>query len=66
MAKHKIIRISEAMETTGLTRSTLYLRIAQKNFPTPINLGGRAVGWLESDIQQWIEEQITASRKGAI
>lgn len=33
--------------------------------PKPVSLGGRAVGWIESEIQQWLEQRIAASRKAA-
>ena len=57
-----ILRLPEVKARTGLSRSTIYLRIAEGNFPTPIPLGGRAVGWIEDEIQQWLEQQIDASR----
>jgi prophage regulatory protein len=32
-------------------------------FPEPVSLGGRAVGWLEAEIQEWLQRRIEASRK---
>ncbi|TNF09474.1 MAG: AlpA family transcriptional regulator [Gammaproteobacteria bacterium] len=58
-----ILRLPEVKSRTGLSRSTVYLRISDGNFPKPISLGGRAVGWIEAEIDQWLEEQIEASRK---
>jgi prophage regulatory protein len=60
---HTILRLPEVMRSTGLSRSTIYLRIAQGAFPKPVSLGGRAVGWLEAEIQEWLQQQIEASRK---
>jgi prophage regulatory protein len=60
---HTILRLPEVKKSTGLSRSTIYLRIAQDTFPRPISLGGRAVGWLEAEIQEWLQRQIEASRK---
>jgi prophage regulatory protein len=40
-----ILRLSAVKLATGLSRSTLYLRIAQGVFTHPVSLGGRAVGW---------------------
>ena len=57
-----ILRLPSVMERTGLSRSTIYLRISEKLFPEPIALGGRAVGWIEDEIQKWLEQQIKASR----
>ncbi|MGB0503932.1 MAG: helix-turn-helix transcriptional regulator [Thalassolituus sp.] len=60
----RIIRLPEVITHTGLSRSTIYARIAEDQFPRPVSLGGRLVGWHESDIQQWIEErESTATSK---
>ena len=58
-----ILRLPAVKARTGLSRSTIYLRISEGNFPKPISLGGRAVGWVESDIQAWLQQQIDATRK---
>jgi len=59
---HNILRLPAVKACTGLSRSTIYLRISEGRFPKAISLGGRAVGWLESEIQQWLEEKIEKSR----
>ncbi|MGE3601584.1 MAG: helix-turn-helix transcriptional regulator [Dehalococcoidia bacterium] len=61
---HTILRLPAVKERTGLSRSTIYLRVAQGTFPGPVSLGGRAVGWLEAEIQAWLQRRIDASRKG--
>ena len=61
--KHQIIRLPKVMSRTGLSRSTIYLRISQGVFPKPVNLGGRAVGWIEEEIQDWLQLQIDSSRQ---
>jgi Prophage CP4-57 regulatory protein (AlpA) len=35
----------------------------QGTFPKPASLGGSAVGWLEAEVQQWLQRRIEASRK---
>lgn len=60
---HTILRLPEVKRSTGLSRSTIYLKIAQDTFPKPIPLGSRAVGWLEAEIQDWLQRRIDASRK---
>jgi len=50
---------------TGLSRSTIYQRIGAGTFPKPVNLGARAVGWLESEIDGWLTAQIDRTRKSA-
>jgi len=42
---HHILRLPEVKTITGLSRSTLYLRIGDGVFTHPVSLGGRAVGW---------------------
>jgi len=59
---HTILRLPDVKRSTGLSRSTIYLRIAQGTFPKPVSLGGRAVGWLEAEVQQWLQRRIEASR----
>ena len=59
---HKILRLPEVKALTGLSRSSIYLRMANHEFPESISLGGRAVGWLEHEIYEWIVEKIEGSR----
>lgn len=58
----RILRRKQVQELTGLSRSTIYLRIAQGNFPKAISLGARAVGWLESEIEEWVITRVAMSR----
>ena len=58
----KIIRLPAVKEKTGLSRSSIYLRMSKAEFPKSISLGDRAIGWLESDIEQWLDERISASK----
>ena len=58
-----ILRLPAVQKRTGLSRSTIYLRISDSRFPRQISLGGgRAVGWVESEIDDWILQQIESSR----
>jgi prophage regulatory protein len=47
---HHILRLPDVKAATGLSRSTLYLRIAHGVFPHPVSLGGRAVGWPSHEV----------------
>jgi len=58
----KILRLPMVKERTGLARSTIYLKISQGEFPKPISLGDRSVGWIEEEITSWIEQRIQSSR----
>lgn len=48
-------RIADVMRITALSRATLYRRIVEGRFPTPIHLGGRACGWTPAALQKWID-----------
>ena len=60
---HKIVRLPQVKGQTGLSRSSIYLRMSKDEFPKSISLGGRAVGWFESDIQDWLEQKHKESRE---
>ena len=58
-----ILRLREVQARTGLARSTIYQRMAEGRFPKPVSLGGRAVGWVDSEIHDWLRHQVEISRK---
>jgi len=58
-----ILRLPAVKMRTGLSRSSIYLRIAQGTFPAPVSLGARAVGWIESEVEDWLARQIAGSRR---
>lgn len=62
----QIRKLSEVKNTTGLSGSTVYRLAKEGKFPKPIKLGERSSGWLSSEIEKWLEERITASRKGEV
>jgi len=58
----RILRLPNVLDRTGLSRSTVYQRVSEGRFPKPVSLGARAVGWVESDIEEWISRQVEKSR----
>jgi prophage regulatory protein len=58
-----ILRRKQVQSRIGLSRSTIYLRVAEGTFPRPVSLGARAVGWLESDVEAWVRQQVNLSRE---
>ena len=54
---NKIYRLPEVLGLTGLCRSSLYKALAAKEFPEPVKLGKRAVGWLETDLLAWVQSR---------
>ncbi|MDY0029231.1 MAG: AlpA family transcriptional regulator [Pseudobdellovibrionaceae bacterium] len=56
--KERILRLPDVKKRTGLSRSTIYLNISKGTFPRHISLGVRCVGWLESEIDAWVQARI--------
>ena len=61
----KIYRLPEVMDMTGLSRSSIYLRISTNEFPKPVKLGRRAVGWPEESIIAWQAKMMEAQDESA-
>ena len=59
-----ILRLPEVKARTGLSRSTIYSYISKGDFPKPVPLGLRAVGWVESEIENWLQDRKRKSRAG--
>ena len=59
-----MLRRKKVESITGLSRSTIYAKMADGTFPKPIKLGERSVAWLESEVQGWLNDCIAASRGG--
>ena len=63
-----IIKLPAVIARTGLSRSTIYHKISLGQFPQSIPLGvgnrTRAVGWVDDDVEGWIQEQIDRARGG--
>jgi len=54
----RLIKLNEVKRKTGLSRSSVYRLAKTGEFPQPIKLGERASGWLESEINGWIDSRI--------
>lgn len=62
-SNEKLIRFRDLRKSIPLSRSTIWRKVRDGQFPSPIRIGKSAVAWLSSDIQQWIEHQVAISRK---
>ena len=62
LMKNKMLRLENVKSKTGLSRSTIYRLMDEGRFPHQINLGYRAVAWLESEVDNWLDEKISSSR----
>jgi prophage regulatory protein len=58
-----LLRLPEVIRRTGLSRSMIYLLQAESKFPRSIAISERAVGWLEADVDGFIEARVTESRR---
>ncbi|TDN60661.1 helix-turn-helix transcriptional regulator [Scandinavium goeteborgense] len=55
---NKLLRINDVMNLTGLPKSTIYLKIKNKEFPNQVQIGARSVAWVEGEVRKWIEKSI--------
>ncbi len=60
-----ILRLPQVKARTGRSRSSIYADIKAGRFVAPINIGPRAVGWLEHEVDAWIAARVVESRGGA-
>lgn len=58
-----ILRLPEVKTRVGLLRSAIYLAISRQEFPRPVQLGARSVGWLDSEIEDWIRGRVKHGRR---
>ena len=66
--KHRFIRLNEVMSRTGYGRTSIYRKMKDGSFPKSLKLGGptkdpsifdsSAVGWIEDEVDQWVEDRI--------
>ncbi len=68
----RILRRKQLENKTGLSRSGIYAKLKPNpkrpndydpTFPKPISVGAKAVGWIESEVDAWLEQQIKNSRE---
>jgi prophage regulatory protein len=52
-ASELLLRIGAVVRVTGLARSTIYRLVAHKEFPSPVRLTRKAVGWRRVDVERW-------------
>ena len=59
-AHPRFLRISEVLDRVGVSRPTIYRRMSKGSFPKQIAIGANSVAWLESDVTQWMVDQMAA------
>jgi prophage regulatory protein len=60
----RLIRIQEVISRTGLSRSGIYAAIKAGKFPSQVQIlpDGRLAGWVESEIDAWLQTRIATAR----
>ncbi|KAA9019830.1 AlpA family transcriptional regulator [Sphingobium limneticum] len=54
----KLLRMPEVLDRAGISRPTLYRMISAGKFPQPVKIGERATGWINREIDAWVEGRI--------
>lgn len=54
----RLIRIAEVLQICGMSRATLYREIKAKEFPAPLKLSARSVGWLHDEVMEWVATRV--------
>lgn len=54
----RLLRLSEVLHLTALSRSGIYRLMEAGSFPASINLSARSVAWVEEEVQEWIQKRI--------
>ncbi|EFS1132608.1 AlpA family transcriptional regulator [Salmonella enterica] len=57
-----LIRLPEVLKRTGFGKAWIYRLISEGRFPTPVKIGVRAVAFVESEVDEWIQSVIETSR----
>ncbi|RCW21325.1 AlpA family transcriptional regulator [Vibrio parahaemolyticus] len=55
----RFLKLKEVMEKTALSRSAIYRKMNDGEFPESVSLGERAVAWVESEVQDWVIDRVT-------
>ena len=61
-----VLRLPDVINMVALSRSSIYLLIQRNEFPRPLQLSVRAVGWRLSDIETWLESRAVAGKKEGV
>lgn len=54
----RLLRLEEVKHQTGLSRTTIYRWMDENKFPEAVPMGERSIGWVETEIEEWIEKKI--------
>ncbi|AMZ10546.1 AlpA family transcriptional regulator [Salmonella enterica subsp. diarizonae] len=63
MTSHQLLRLKQVEAKTGIKRSQIYLYMQSGNFPHSIKIGPASVAWLESEIDEWIDQKLERRKR---
>ena len=58
MSTGRLLRPKEVSAKIGLSKTTIWRAVRVGDFPCPLRLSGRAVGWLEAEVDEWIHTRV--------
>ena len=59
---HNLIRLPEVHRRTGYSKAWIYKLLKEKRFPAAVKIGSRAIAFVESEINDWVNQRIAESR----
>ncbi|ECC6921878.1 AlpA family transcriptional regulator [Salmonella enterica] len=63
MTSHQLLRLKQVEAKTGIKRSQIYMYMKSGNFPPSIKIGPASVAWLESEIDEWIDQKLERRKR---
>lgn len=63
MTSHQLLRLKQVEAKTGIKRSQIYLYMQSGRFPHSIKIGPASVAWLESEIDEWINQKLERRKR---
>ncbi|MGN7975444.1 helix-turn-helix transcriptional regulator [Serratia sp. 22264] len=58
-----LIRLPEVQRRTGFSKAWLYRLVSLRRFPSAVKIGARSIAFVESEVDDWINQRIDESRK---
>ncbi|MDY4368621.1 AlpA family transcriptional regulator [Pectobacterium brasiliense] len=59
---NNLIRLPEVQRRTGYSKAWLYRLMKERRFPAAIKIGSRSIAFVESEVDEWIDQRIAESR----
>jgi len=60
----RFLRLAEVKKLTSLSKSAIYVKIANGEFPRPVALSRQCVAWVESEVIEWMNQRLSSRDKG--